>query len=118
MNKQQRAAWETAIKPVFPSDATIDVNPNSDDFEAKIWWPLPTAERPHRHSRAIRLVIAQEAIEAHFEKEDVARRAQDKESAREWIRDMLQTFDPDHQAARGHPPPEVNWVIDTSVLDN
>ena len=117
MDQHQRDRWELLVESAFGSHADVIVIPVTDDFVATVSWPLPTDDRPNRRSKTIRLVITQEALREHSEK-DESRRELDEQKATEWIKNKLQQFDDDHEAPIDRPPPQVDWIIGTEVLNS
>ncbi len=117
MNKEQRDEWEVLVISAFCSDADVSIDRNSDDFVATVSWSLPTEDRPNRRSKTIGFAITREALCLYLEK-DESRREQDEQKVKEWIRKQLQQFDADHDAHRNQPPPQVEWVISTEVLNS
>ena len=118
MDQHQRDEWGSLVKSAFCSDSNVTVDPTSDDFVATVSWLLPTDDRPYRLSKQIRLVITRKALYGYFEKDEHNRREQDEQKVTEWIRKQLQQFDDDHEEPRGQPPPEVDWIIGTEVLNS
>ena len=119
MNQHERDEWELLIKSAFASDANVTVISGTDDefVAAKVWWPFPTDDRPNKGSKQIRLVITREALRAYIEK-DESSREQDERKVTEWIRKHLRQFDADHDTPKNQPPPEVDWIIGTEVLNS
>ena len=118
MDQHQRDEWRELVISAFSSDADVNVNPFTDDFVAEISWPIPTAERPNKRSKTVKLVISREAIYGYYDKEDESRRDQDKQKVEKWIRNKLESFEDDHDVPRDQPPPEVAWIIGTEVLNS
>ncbi len=117
MNPHQWEEWEVIVISAFCSDADVSVNPTADEFVATVSWPLPTEDRPNRRSKTIRLLITREALRLYLEK-DESRRKQDEQKVKEWIQKQLQPFDADHDAHMNQPPPQVDWIIRTEVLNS
>jgi len=117
LDKHQWDEWEVLVISAFCSDADVSIDPNSDDFVARVSWPLPTENRPHRRSKTIRLVITREALRLYLEK-DESRRKQDELNVIVWIQKQLQQFDADHEAHKNQPPPQVDWIIREEVFNS
>ena len=117
MSQHQWDEWEVLVISAFCSDADVSVKPSDDDFVATVSWPLPIEDRPNRRSKTIRLVITREALSLYLEK-DESRRKQDEHKVTEWIQKQLEQFDADHQAHKNQPPPQVDWIIRTEVLNS
>ena len=117
MEKHQRDEWRELVISAFSSDADVNVNPHTHNFEAEESWPIPTAERPNKRSKAVNLVISQEAVRDWLEK-DKSRRERDKQKVEKWIRNKLESFDANHEAPRDQLPPQVDWIIGTEVLNS
>ncbi len=117
MNQHQWDEWEVLVISAFCSDADVSVKPSADDFVATVSWPLPIEDRPNRRSKTIRLAITREALCLYLEK-DESRRKQDEQKVKEWIQNQLQQFDADHEAHKNQPPPQVDWIIRTEVLNS
>ena len=55
--------WIELIRPIFPSEARIEVD-EGNDIVLRIDWKLGNdPERPNKRSRLIRIVISRESIE-------------------------------------------------------
>jgi len=117
MDQHQRDEWRELVISAFSSDADVNVNPYTDDFEAEASWPIPTAECPNKRSKTVNLVISQEAVRDWLEK-DESRRERDKQKVEKWIRNKLESFDDGYEVPRDHPPPQVDWIIGTEVLNS
>ena len=120
MDQHQRDEWGVLVRSAFRSDADISIKAGThrfDDFVATVSWPLPTAERPNRLSKQIRLVITREALCGYFEKDESARE-HDKQKVEKWIRNNLESFDANHEVPRDQPLPQVDWIIGTEVLNS
>ena len=65
----------------------------------------------------VNLVINQEAVQDWLEK-DERRRERDKQKVEKWIRNKLESFDDGYEVPRDHPPPQVDWIIGTEVLNS
>ena len=117
MDQHERDEWRELVISAFSSDADVNVNPYTDDFEAEASWPIPTAERPNKRSKTVNLVISQEAVRDWLEK-DESRRERDKQKVEKWIRNKLESFDDGHEVPRDQPPPQVDWIIGTEVLNS
>ena len=117
MDQHQRDEWRELVIFAFSSDADVNVNPYADDFEAEASWPIPTAECPNKRSKTVNLVISQEAVRDWLEK-DESRRERDKQKVEKWIRNKLESFDDGHEVPRDQPPPQVDWIIGTEVLNS
>ena len=117
MDQHQRDEWRELVISAFSSDADVNVNPYTDDFEAEASWPIPTAECPNKRSKTVNLVISQEAVRDWLEK-DESRRERDKQKVEKWIRNKLESFDANHEAPRDQLPPQVDWIIGTEVLNS
>ena len=92
MDQHQRDEWRELVISAFSSDADVNVNPYTDDFEAEASWPIPTAEHPNKRSKTVNLVISQEAVRDWLEK-DESRRERGKQKVEKWIRNKLESFD-------------------------
>jgi len=118
MDQHQRDEWEGIVRSAFGPEKHFDVDPGASDFVALVSWSLPDTNRPNKRSKTIRLVISREAVYEYFGKEDESRREQDRQKVVTWIRNKIESFDPDHDAPHGQISPEVKWTIRSDVLNS
>ena len=118
MDQHQRDEWLDLVRFAFGPGKEVNVTPSADDFVVHVSWALPDTNRPNKRSKTIRLVISREAVYEYFGKEDESRREQDRQKVVTWIRNKLESFDPDHGAPHGQISPEVKWTIRSDVLNS
>lgn len=118
MDQHQRDEWGALVRSAFCRKKDIIVNQDSDDFVAQVEWTIPETDRLNKRSKTIRLIISQVAISGYYTKEEAGRREQDRQKVEAWIRNKLESFDPNHDTPRGQPSPQVQWTIGTNVLNS
>jgi hypothetical protein len=105
------------VERELPSDPRVLVPAGDQDLMILVTWRLGTdALRPNKRSRLVRILISQEALEDYARGSDGARLASDARF-NAWLRQQLQTFDPDHDTLLGVEPPAVTWPVSTRVLN-
>jgi hypothetical protein len=109
--------FRALLEAQLSDDTRILTSAEAGEVTLLVTWRLRNDPgRPHKRSRLIRIVLAREALQDYRRGSAGARLA----SARRfvaWIRQQLQVFDPDHDAALGVQPPGVVWPIDTITLN-
>ncbi|MFX0199057.1 MAG: hypothetical protein ACFFCW_23285 [Candidatus Hodarchaeota archaeon] len=103
--------WLDLIRPIFPPNASIEVDEGNDIFLRIDWRLGDEPERPNKRSRLIKIVISREAIED----------CQDFNKAglrfRKIIENKLSGFNPAHNHSRLVSPPTEEWIISTFDLN-
>lgn len=105
------------LAPVFPEGANLKAVPSdSDELRFVVDWPLPTRERPHKHSRPIELHLTSELLEDYSDTHDTAFQRRGEKHIIEQVKARLAVFDPNHNVPAGVPVPRETWVLDTDLL--
>ena len=105
------------VKSRLRDDPRILVPRGAQDMMILATWRLSgDALRPHKRSRMIRIVIAQEALENYAGGTDEARRSSDERFVA-WFERQLRTFDPNHDSPLGVEPPAVTWQVGPAILN-
>lgn len=103
--------WIELIRPLFPSNASIEID-EGDDLVLRIDWELRNdLDRPHKRSRLIRVVISREAIEDCKDFNVAGKRF------RKAIEERLSLFNPEHNRPRYVGSPIEEWRVTTSVIN-
>ncbi len=99
------------VTPLFPKGATIRRQPCTDGLCFSVSWKLRNdPSRPNKWSKRIMLVVLEETIEDYVDGDRTAQLATERRMA-DLVAAKLAGFDPNHDAARGWPEPEVEWVL-------
>ncbi len=118
MNKALYKHWLEIICSLLPNKASISSTDHSEKFVASISWELDNdPERPHKRSRILVIEIPQETVEDYKNKSVAKQKADDKKLAQQ-IKELLQDFNPDHDAPIGQEAPEKRLVIGNAILDS
>ena len=105
------------VKSRLRDDPRILVPRGGQDMVILATWRLSgDAFRPHKRSRMIRIVIAQEALESYAGATDEERRSSDARFVT-WFERQLGTFDPSHDSPLGVEPPAVTWLVGPAILN-
>ena len=113
-----KAHWEGLLKPLFPDGSEFKVHEASPDFKATISWKLGTdRSRPNKRSKVIVVVVSAEAVDDYRNK-PAGRQHSDDEKLKRFIQAQLAKHDPNHNNAQDVPPPEVQWVAGSNILDS
>jgi hypothetical protein len=102
--------WVKLIRRFFPVDAKFTPGPYPGGCCLWVGWKLKNdPARSNKPSRKIRIVIDQEAIEDYREKDQEGQRQAD-ERLKEFVKESLKGFDPEHELIRYQTPPIEDWV--------
>lgn len=101
------------IKPRFPKKADLrtsdDASPRS--LCVRIDWCLKNDPgRPNKRSKLIDLRLSEEFVEDYEDGTSGIRTSMENRLV-EFVTTMLRSFDPDHDAPRDVPPPQVVWIM-------
>ena len=103
--------WIELIRPIFPPEASFEVD-EGDDTILRIDWKLGNdPERPNKRSRLIRITISREAIEDCQDFNEAGMKFQ------KIIETRFASLNPDHNHARIVSPPIEEWIISTFDLN-
>jgi hypothetical protein len=102
--------WIDIIRPLFPSNAKFTPGPYPGGCCLWVGWKLKNdPARPNKPSRKIRIIVAHEAIEDYRDKDRAAQRQAD-ERLKEFVRERVRDFNPEHESPRYQTPPIEDWV--------
>jgi len=110
--------WESLLKPLFPEGSQFEVNPRSSDFKARTSWKLRTdPARPGKISKVIVVIISAEAA-SDYKGKSAQRQQSDDSKLQTFIQVNIAKHDPDHNNPSTVRPPEVEWIVDSSILNS
>ncbi len=117
MDDELRKQWSGLIQPHFPNQAVFVPRTYGDDYSAEVSWELGNdPERPSKKSKTIVIIVSRETIDDYLTKSQ-ARQNIDKKKLAAFIATHLHEFDPDHDNPVGVLSPEVEWIINSDVLN-
>lgn len=117
MNEELRRRWSDLIRPLFRYDAEFSINALSGDFRVSVSWNLGTdPSRPKKRSKTITILVPREAIDDYQNKSE-EKRKRDDVKLRQFIENNLKYLDPHHNHPREQPPPEVQWIAGSNILN-
>ena len=118
VDQKLRNHWDSQLRALFRKDAEFSVVELPGRYEVAVSWRINTdPERPNKRSKTIRIVVPEETIDDYENKSDTVR-AQDDEKLKQFIAGSLKKFDPNHDAPKDMPCPEVKWVAGSNVLNS
>jgi hypothetical protein len=118
MNKELINHWESLLQPVFPKGTEFEITPNTSDFRAKVSWKIGTEpDRPNKMSKTIFIIVPDEIADDYSNKND-AKRQSDDIRLYEFVKSNLANHDPDHDNPRDVPPPALEWIAGSEVLNS
>ena len=118
MDEQLRNHWTNELRKLFSEDAEFSPLDYSDHYEVTVSWRINTdPERPNKRSKTIRIVVPEEAVDDYQLKSEKVR-ARDDEKLRQFLKNNLKTFDPNHDTPREMERPEVRWIAGSNVLNS
>jgi hypothetical protein len=109
---KDEARFAGIVKPLFPDHAEIHREPGRQS-ELSFWitWKLNNdPDRPNKHSRPIRLIFSQEALEDYLCLSDQRQSAATKRII-QFVTRRLSQFNPEHDVPRYQSVPPEEWVI-------
>ena len=117
MMKDFSAHFRQIAERLLPEHARVLMPGGGADLIVLVTWRINTDPgRPNKHSRMIRIVISEEAIEDYAAGSDGSRLASDVRFST-WLRQNLVAFNPNHEAPLGVDPPPVTWQMSTLDLN-
>jgi len=109
--------WLKIIRPLFKPDANFKVF-DKDDHEIEVSWKLHSdPSRPSKRSKKIRIIISHEAVADYQNKKERDQR-NDDEKLLQFIKMNLENFEPSHDNPIELGPPEVKWIVGTSIFNS
>ncbi len=113
-----RDHWESLLLPVFPDGTDFNIAANASDFRAEVRWKVGTdPDRPNKMSKTIYIVVEVETAHDYENKTDAQRKADDGK-LRDFVVSKLANHDPDHDTPKAAPPPTVEWIAGSSLLNS
>jgi len=112
MSRRFIAEWIEQLRPVFPSEAEIELHEANDPI-ITIDWPLRNdPHRPNKRSKQIMIVISREAIEdcQDFDRAGIM--------LKKIVENRYKDFEPDHDHSVLVSPPKEEWIISISDLNS
>ena len=118
MDQELKDHWSILIRPLFKDNAYFAVKDFKDHFEAEVFWELGTDEsRPRKPSKTVRIIVPWETI-SDYQNKSADGQNNDDNKLIHFIRAKLKAFEPDHENPRSAPPPEVEWIAITDVMNS
>jgi len=118
MDQRLKEHWSNLIRPLFKHDAYFQVKDLKKHFEVEVFWELDTdPSRPRKPSKTIRIIVPWRVVLNYQDKSEGQRKNDDKKLIK-FIKSNLENFEPDHENPMSVPPPEVQWIAGTVVLNS
>jgi len=118
MNKELINHWGSLLQSVFPNGTEFEVSPIESYFQAKASWKIGSEpDRPNKMSKTILITIPKEIADDYENKNDTQKQSDDIRLC-EFVKSNLANHDPDHNNLRDIPPPVVEWVAGSNVLNS
>jgi hypothetical protein len=118
MDQKLQSHWSDLIRPLFKQGTDFRIKDFINHYELVVSWKLGSdPSRPSKRSPNIRIIVSEEAVEDYQEKSE-RQKKKDDERLVQFIKLNLASFDPNHDNPIGVRPPEVEWIIGTTVLNS
>ncbi|MDW3094623.1 MAG: hypothetical protein R8G33_03015 [Gammaproteobacteria bacterium] len=117
MDKNIHSRWLTILHPLFPENALLTSNSQSNDFLVTASWKLNNPKYSGKKSRTVVIEVPQETVNDYSKKSET-RQIYDDQKLYKQAKEFLHLLNPDHDTPSDKPPPEVRLVACGTVLDS
>lgn len=106
------------VKQLFPRDAAFVFFREGGDLHIRVSWKLKSdPDRPNKSSRSIIIRISHEALDDYLYVDHPRRRLAERKLVA-FLKSNLRSFNPEHSVPRGKTPPEVEWLVSTTLFED